>query len=185
MHEGVTDAPFFRDVELIPLVWLSTSAHARRPPTCEFLNRYELVHRGSCVRHTPWCRHIAPDRLLSGMEGNKLMILLDHFPHRSGTEVSISRISFARDSYGRLSEVDLRASPSLINLDDQSASHHLSVFWSHWLASIVEEYSKSSLHRHLCCLWFANKKNGIYPNPHSYITKGSHPHQSHPAESIA
>ena len=103
-------------------------------------------------------------------------------------EVSIRRTSIAQDGYDRLSEVDLRAPISITFIDQFGRPEYvtppLHILISPWPRAgidgggVFKEFFTS-----LCKevfdtdrgLWLANKKNEIYPNPHSYATEGKSP----------
>jgi len=83
-------------------------------------------------------------------------------------EVSIRRTSIAQDGYDRLSEVDLRA-PISITFIDQFGEPEAGIdgggVFKEFFTSLCKEVFDMDRG-----LWLANKKNEIYPNPHSYAT---------------
>ncbi|KAG9308894.1 HECT-domain-containing protein [Chiua virens] len=93
----------------------------------------------------------------------------DQFSRRGKTEASIRRTHIAEDGYDRLSEVDLRA-PISITFIDQFGEPEAGIdgggVFKEFFTSLCKEVFDTDRG-----LWLANKKNEIYPNPHSYATE--------------
>ncbi|KIK81041.1 hypothetical protein PAXRUDRAFT_833139 [Paxillus rubicundulus Ve08.2h10] len=93
----------------------------------------------------------------------------DQFSRRGRMEVSIRRTSIAQDGYDRLSEMDLRA-PISISFIDQFGEPEAGIdgggVFKEFFTSLCKEAFDTDRG-----LWLANKKNEIYPNPHSYATE--------------
>ncbi|KAF8428416.1 HECT-domain-containing protein [Boletus edulis BED1] len=93
----------------------------------------------------------------------------NHFGSRGKTEASIRRTNIAQDGYDRLSDVDLRA-PVSITFIDQFGEPEAGIdgggVFKEFFTSLCKEVFDTDRG-----LWLANKKNEIYPNPHSYATE--------------
>ncbi|KIJ59650.1 hypothetical protein HYDPIDRAFT_32985 [Hydnomerulius pinastri MD-312] len=93
----------------------------------------------------------------------------DQFSRRGRMEVSIRRGNIAQDGYDRLSEADLRA-PIAISFIDQFGEQEAGIdgggVFKEFFTSLCKEVFDSDRG-----LWLANKKNEIYPNPHTYATE--------------
>ncbi|KAG8214281.1 HECT-domain-containing protein [Butyriboletus roseoflavus] len=88
---------------------------------------------------------------------------------RGRMEVSIRRTSIAQDGYDRLSDLDLRA-PISITFIDQFGGPEAGIdgggVFKEFFTSLCKEVFDSDRG-----LWLANKKNEIYPHPHTYATE--------------
>ncbi|KAF9222782.1 HECT-domain-containing protein [Gyrodon lividus] len=93
----------------------------------------------------------------------------DQFSRRDRIEVSIRRTSIAQDGYDRLSGVDLRT-PISISFIDQFGEPEAGIDGGGVFKEFFTSLCKEALDTDHG-LWLANKKNEIYPNPHSYATE--------------
>lgn len=88
---------------------------------------------------------------------------------RGRIDVSIRRGHIAQDGYDRLAEADLRA-PIAITFIDQFGEPEAGIdgggVFKEFFTSLCKEVFDSDRG-----LWLANKRNEIYPNPHSYATE--------------
>lgn len=84
-------------------------------------------------------------------------------------DVSIRRGHIAQDGYDRLAEADLRA-PIAITFIDQFGEPEAGIdgggVFKEFFTSLCKEVFDTDRG-----LWLANKRNEIYPNPHSYATE--------------
>ncbi|KAG2030506.1 hypothetical protein BDR03DRAFT_878134, partial [Suillus americanus] len=84
-------------------------------------------------------------------------------------DVSIHRGHIAQDGCDRLAEADLRA-PIAITFIDQFGEPEAGIdgggVFKEFFTSLCKEVFDTDLG-----LWLANKRNEIYPNPHSYATE--------------
>ncbi|KAG2082638.1 HECT-domain-containing protein [Suillus cothurnatus] len=88
---------------------------------------------------------------------------------RGRIDVSIRRGHIAQDGYDRLAEADLRA-PIAITFIDQFGEPEAGIdgggVFKEFFTSLCKEVFDTDRG-----LWLANKRNEIYPNPHSYATE--------------
>ncbi|KAG0694768.1 HECT-domain-containing protein [Suillus ampliporus] len=88
---------------------------------------------------------------------------------RRRIDVSIRRGHIAQDGYDRLAESDLRA-PIAITFIDQFGEPEAGIdgggVFKEFFTSLCKEVFDTDRG-----LWLANKRNEIYPNPHSYATE--------------
>lgn len=86
------------------------------------------------------------------------------------TRVTVNRGSVAQDGFDRLGEVDLHA-PVAITFVDQFGNEEAGIdgggVFKEFLTSLCKEVFDTDRG-----LWLANKKNELYPAPHSYATEG-------------
>ncbi|KAI0647654.1 HECT-domain-containing protein [Trametes meyenii] len=95
---------------------------------------------------------------------------LEAFRGRGGsTRVTIRRTSVAQDGFDRLGEADLKA-PIAITFVDQFGNEEAGIdgggVFKEFLTSLTKEVFDTDRG-----LWLANKKNELYPAPHSYATE--------------
>ncbi|TFY62017.1 hypothetical protein EVJ58_g4134, partial [Rhodofomes roseus] len=85
------------------------------------------------------------------------------------TRVTVRRESVAQDGFDHLGDVDLHA-PVAITFVDQFGNEEAGIdgggVFKEFLTSLCKEVFDSDRG-----LWLANKKNELYPNPHSYATE--------------
>ncbi|KAI0632541.1 HECT-domain-containing protein [Trametes polyzona] len=85
------------------------------------------------------------------------------------TRVTIRRTSIAQDGFDRLSDVDLKA-PIAITFVDQFGNEEAGIdgggVFKEFLTNLCKEVFDTDRG-----LWLANKKNELYPAPHSYATE--------------
>ncbi|KAH9920431.1 uncharacterized protein B0H18DRAFT_1191801 [Fomitopsis serialis] len=85
------------------------------------------------------------------------------------TRVTVRRGSVAQDGFDRLGDADLHA-PVAITFVDQFGNEEAGIdgggVFKEFLTSLCKEVFDSDRG-----LWLANKKNELYPNPHSYATE--------------
>jgi ubiquitin-protein ligase E3 C len=88
---------------------------------------------------------------------------------RGRIDVSIRRGHIAQDGYDRLAEADLRAPIAIIFIDqfgEPEAGIDGGGVFKEFFTSLCKEVFDTDRG-----LWLANKRNEIYPNPHSYATE--------------
>ncbi|EIW51561.1 HECT-domain-containing protein [Trametes versicolor FP-101664 SS1] len=95
---------------------------------------------------------------------------LDSFRGRmSTTRVTVRRTNIAQDGFDRLGDVDLKT-PIAITFMDQFGNEEAGIdgggVFKEFLTSLCKEVFDSDRG-----LWLANKKNELYPAPHSYATE--------------
>ncbi|KAH7921617.1 HECT-domain-containing protein [Leucogyrophana mollusca] len=101
----------------------------------------------NAFQRNPWGRHSRGERI----------------------EVSIRRGNIAQDGYDKLAEADLKA-PIAISFIDQFGEPEAGIdgggVFKEFFTSLCKEVFDSDRG-----LWLANKRNELYPNPHSYATE--------------